>query len=127
MAARRARWQTPAEAARKGIAFFQQLLCDDGHVGGDYGGPMFLMPGLIISCHCTGVPLGARAGAMATYLRNHQQADGGWGTHIESPSTMFGTVLSYVSLRLPPRRARGSRGSARRVARRSRRRGPSSG
>ena len=69
-------------------------------MAGDYGGPMFLMPGLIISCHCTGVPLGARAGAMATYLRNHQQVDGGWGTHIESPSTMFGTVLSYVSLRL---------------------------
>ncbi|KAJ1476743.1 hypothetical protein T484DRAFT_1823886, partial [Baffinella frigidus] len=45
---------------------------------------MFLMPGLIIS----------------TYLRNHQQEDGGWGTHIESPSTMFGTSLSYVSLRL---------------------------
>ena len=34
------------------------------------------------------------------YLKVHQQSDGGWGTHIESPSTMFGTVLSYVSLRL---------------------------
>jgi len=30
----------------------------------------------------------------------HQQSDGGWGTHIESPSTLFGTVLSYISLRL---------------------------
>lgn len=29
-----------------------------------------------------------------------QQTDGGWGTHIECASTMFGTVLSYVSLRL---------------------------
>ena len=37
---------------------------------------------------------------MAHYLKVHQQTDGGWGTHIESPSTMFGTVLSYVSLRL---------------------------
>lgn len=37
---------------------------------------------------------------MAHYLTVHQQADGGWGTHIESPSTMFGTVLCYVSLRL---------------------------
>ena len=26
---------------------------------------------------------------MAHYLKVHQQADGGWGTHIESPSTMF--------------------------------------
>ncbi len=37
---------------------------------------------------------------IAHYLRVHQQTDGGWGTHIESPSTMFGTTLSYVSLRL---------------------------
>ncbi|XP_034695780.1 lupeol synthase-like [Vitis riparia] len=26
--------------------------------------------------------------------------DGGWGLHIEGPSTMFGTVLNYVTLRL---------------------------
>ncbi|KAF3775946.1 hypothetical protein EJ110_NYTH49415 [Nymphaea thermarum] len=26
--------------------------------------------------------------------------DGGWGFHIESPSTMFGTALNYVVLRL---------------------------
>lgn len=29
-----------------------------------------------------------------------QNEDGGWGLHIEGPSTMFGTVLNYVSLRL---------------------------
>jgi len=38
--------------------------------------------------------------AMSHYLRVHQQRDGGWGTHIESPSTMFGSVLCYVALRL---------------------------
>ncbi|PRQ51824.1 putative cycloartenol synthase [Rosa chinensis] len=46
----------------------------DGHWPGDYGGPMFLLPGL--------------------------NKDGGWGLHIEGPSTMFGTALNYVSLRL---------------------------
>lgn len=29
-----------------------------------------------------------------------QNKDGGWGLHIEGPSTMFCTALSYVSLRL---------------------------
>lgn len=29
-----------------------------------------------------------------------QNKDGGWGLHIEGPSTMFGSVLSYVTLRL---------------------------
>lgn len=37
---------------------------------------------------------------MVRYLRNHQNADGGWGLHIEGDSTMFGTALSYVTLRL---------------------------
>lgn len=29
-----------------------------------------------------------------------QNEDGGWGLHIEGPSTMFGSVLNYVTLRL---------------------------
>ena len=29
-----------------------------------------------------------------------QNEDGGWGLHIEGPSTMFSTMLSYVTLRL---------------------------
>lgn len=37
---------------------------------------------------------------MIRYLKNHQNADGGMGLHIEGHSTMFGTALSYVSLRL---------------------------
>ncbi len=29
-----------------------------------------------------------------------QNKDGGWGLHIEGHSTMFGSVLSYVTLRI---------------------------
>mmetsp|Transcript_16150 Transcript_16150/g.21370 ORF Transcript_16150/g.21370 Transcript_16150/m.21370 type:complete len:826 (+) Transcript_16150:32-2509(+) len=93
--------KTAKEACRKGIEFYQMLQTEDGHWAGDYGGPMFLMPGLIICHYVTGTPLAAyKRDAMIAYLRNHQQTDGGWGTHIESASTMFGTVLSYVALRL---------------------------
>ena len=38
--------------------------------------------------------------AMLHYLRVHQQTDGGWGMHIESPSTMFGSCMCYIALRL---------------------------
>lgn len=93
-----------AEAARKGARFYALLQCADGHWAGDYGGPLFLLPGLVIVGHVTGsldelLPGPARDAAVL-YLRNHQQVDGGWGTHIESASTMFGTTLSYVMLRL---------------------------
>eukprot|EP00122_Pirum_gemmata_P020326 Pgem_evm1s19007 len=37
---------------------------------------------------------------MLRYLFNMQNEDGGWGIHIESISTMLGTVLNYVCVRL---------------------------
>ncbi|CAH2034328.1 unnamed protein product [Thlaspi arvense] len=59
---------------KRGVDFYSTIQAHDGHWPGDYGGPMFLLPGL--------------------------NEDGGWGLHIEGPSTMFGSVLNYVTLRL---------------------------
>ena len=36
------------DAARKAMAWYQVLQADDGHWAGDYGGPHFLMPGLVV-------------------------------------------------------------------------------
>jgi squalene cyclase len=77
------------------------LLTEDGHWTGDYGGPHFLMPGLVIAHYIMGQSWGKEDGELLQkYILAHQQTDGGWGTHIESPSTMFGTTLMYVALRL---------------------------
>lgn len=94
----------PLEAARLGFSFYQMIQCEDGQWAGDYGGPHFLLPGFVIAAHVTKqmdsiLPKPHRQ-AIEAYLRNHQQVDGGWGTHLESPSTMFGSVLNYVALRL---------------------------
>ena len=40
-----------------------------------------------------------------------QNEDGGWGLHIEGHSTMFGSVLSYVTLRLLGEEADGGDGA----------------
>jgi hypothetical protein len=96
-----------AGALRSALGFYEQLQCEDGHWPGDYGGPMFLMPGLVIACYVTGVlntvlsP--AHQAEMVRYLRNHQNGDGGYGLHIEGHSTMFGTALRFAA---PGRRGR---------------------
>ncbi|KAJ4920407.1 hypothetical protein JOQ06_024640 [Pogonophryne albipinna] len=92
---------TAVEAALKGMHFYSQLQAEDGHWAGDYGGPLFLLPGLLITCHIAKIPLpSACQKEMVRYLRSVQLADGGWGLHIEDKSTVFGTALSYISLRI---------------------------
>lgn len=88
-------------ALHKGMAFFSTLQMGDGHWPGDYGGPMFLMPGLIIAARVTGTDLGEDTRReMMRYVRNHQNADGGFGLHIEHHSIMFTSALNYVALRI---------------------------
>jgi hypothetical protein len=95
---------TVREALQRGVHFYSMLQTPDGHFAGDYGGPHFLMPGLIVAWYIMGQPtqmLGPEeCELMKHYILNHQQIDGGWGTHLESPSTMFGSTLMYVALRL---------------------------
>jgi len=89
------------QAARTAIKFYSKLQTEDGHWANDYGGPLFLLPGLVITLYCTGVELSdEHKKEIIRYLTLHQRADGGWGLHIESPSTIFGSVMNYVALRI---------------------------
>ena len=68
----------PLERALK---FYRKLQVDDGHWAGDYGGPHFLSPGLVVCWYVTGrrdsVLDANQRNAMKRYYENHQQSDGG--------------------------------------------------
>ncbi|OQU83214.1 hypothetical protein SORBI_3005G092500 [Sorghum bicolor] len=80
------------------------LQAHDGHWPADYGGLLFLMPGLIITLYVSGVLNAVLSSEhqieILRYIYNHQNEDGGWGLHIEGHSTMLSSALNYVALRL---------------------------
>jgi lanosterol synthase len=93
--------RTALEAASNAISFYSKIQSEDGHWANDYGGPMFLMPGLIVTCYISGTELPEpHRREIIVYLSNIQASDGGWGLHIECPSNIFGTAMTYVSMRL---------------------------
>ncbi|CAI5991244.1 unnamed protein product, partial [Closterium sp. NIES-64] len=66
--------------------------------------PLLYYTSQLITLHVTGaldqVLTAEHKREMVRYLYNHQNPDGGWGLHIEGHSTMFGSTLNYVSLRI---------------------------
>ncbi|KAL4681886.1 hypothetical protein H8959_007363 [Pygathrix nigripes] len=75
---------TTCEGALNGMTFYVGLQAEDGHWTGDYGGPLFLLPGLLITCHVARIPLPAGyREEIVRYLRSVQLPDGGWGLHVE--------------------------------------------
>ncbi|GAA5933642.1 lanosterol synthase ERG7 [Sporobolomyces koalae] len=96
----------PFESAKNGFEFYKRLQSPDGHWAGEYGGPMFVMPGIVIAMYITKVPIPQEWRVeMTRYLANMQRSgpderDQGWGIHFEAQSSVFGTGLNYVVLRL---------------------------
>ncbi|KAF9267102.1 terpene synthase [Marasmius fiardii PR-910] len=90
------------EAAENGWKFYKNLQAHDGHWPGEYGGPMFLIPGLVIGSYISGMSFkDEERREIIRYLMNRAHPeDGGWGIHVEGHSTVFGTALNYAALRL---------------------------
>lgn len=72
------------DAARNGYKFYKNLQAHDGHWPGEYGGPMFLLPGLVIGSYVTGMTFEEEERLeMIRYLFNRAHPeDGGWGMYI---------------------------------------------
>ncbi|KAI0429412.1 terpenoid cyclases/protein prenyltransferase alpha-alpha toroid [Xylaria sp. FL1042] len=79
----------------------KQLQMEDESWGSNCDGPMFITSGIVFACYLVGVPIPRPLRReMCRYLVNTCNADGGWGIYLSGPSTVFGTVINYVMLRL---------------------------
>ncbi|KAF2672980.1 oxidosqualene:lanosterol cyclase-like protein [Microthyrium microscopicum] len=93
--------KTPLQSIDNGLEFFSKLQLPPGNWGCEYGGPMFLLPGLVITWYVTETPIPeAHSIEIINYLFARQEAEGGWGLHIEGESTAFGTSMNYTTLRI---------------------------
>ncbi|CAL5412502.1 unnamed protein product [Camellia sinensis] len=89
---------------RKAIRLNRAIQARDGHWAAENVGPMFFTPPLIIILHISGaintILTWEHKKEFVRYSYLHQNDDGGWGFYIEGHSTVIGSALSYVALRL---------------------------
>ncbi|CDP17720.1 unnamed protein product [Coffea canephora] len=89
---------------RRGISFYSTIQARDGFWPDENAGPLFFTPTLVMALYITKtldtVLSSEHQKEIIRYTYNHQNEDGGWGLHIEGHSTMFGSALCYIVLRL---------------------------
>ncbi|KAI3974429.1 hypothetical protein MKX01_017922 [Papaver californicum] len=89
---------------RRAVQFYSAMQTDDGHWACEIGGPLFFMPPLIFTLYITGtlntMLSSEHIKESLWYMYCHQNEDGGFGFHQEGHSTMFGTVLNYICMRI---------------------------
>ena len=91
----------PSEAVNNVLEFYSKMQLPAGHWACEYGGPHFLLPGIVFSWYTTRTPISEHYRIeMKNYIFATQREDGGWGLHIEGLSSVFGTGMYYVVLRI---------------------------
>lgn len=92
-----------ADACQNGASFYQLLQDpESGIFPCQYKGPMFMTIGYVVVNYIAGVeiPKPQRIEMIRYIVNTAHPVDGGWGLHASDKTTVFGTAINYVNLRL---------------------------
>ncbi|PWA49960.1 OSC2 [Artemisia annua] len=97
-------YEAVTTAVKKAVRLHRAIQAKDGHWPAENAGALFYLPPLLIVLYISGTInthlSDEHKREMKRFIYNHQNDDGGWGFHIEGHSTMIGSALNYISLRL---------------------------
>ncbi|KAL3849158.1 hypothetical protein ACJIZ3_011040 [Penstemon smallii] len=97
-------YETATATVQRAAHYLSALQASDGHWPAEIVGPLFYLPPWVMTLYITGhlntvFPREHRK-EMLRFIYCHQNEEGGWGFHIEGPTSMFCTVLNYICMRI---------------------------
>ncbi|KAI3741440.1 hypothetical protein L1987_59113 [Smallanthus sonchifolius] len=97
-------YEAVTTAVKKAVRLNRAIQAWDGHWPAEIAGPHFFTPPLIIALYISDtldtILTKEHKKEMIRYMHIHHNEDGGRGFYISGKSTMMGSVLNYVALRL---------------------------
>ncbi|GMJ14294.1 camelliol C synthase 1 [Hibiscus trionum] len=97
-------YEATTAAVKRSVHLVSALQSEHGHWPSEQSGPMFFMPPLVMCLYITGhlnaIFTAEHRREILRYIYYHQNKDGGWGLYIGGHSSMFGTALNYICMRL---------------------------
>ncbi|KAK8674736.1 hypothetical protein V6N13_032841 [Hibiscus sabdariffa] len=97
-------YEATTATLKRSVQLLSALQSEHGHWPSEYSGPLFFMPPLVMCLYITGhlntIFTAEHRKEILRYIYCQQNKDGGWGFYVGGHSSMFGTTLNYISMRL---------------------------